>query len=788
MDKEILYSNEDEIIAHADAVLENPDYRDHVLLGEFSVLLKDYKKLYKQNRFLTKRGDRQELRMRQINDELLQTNELLKSVLTQGMLQVREDLLAQVMNLTGELVLTRNQLIGAARDEIWHNRKIEGFFQNLDRVTSSLQERIMQTRMQPLGNVLAALPRIVTEESQRLKKLIRLEIEGSEAELDKRILESLSDILARLIRNACEHGIETPSERSKRGKPETGNIKVRAFRETGHIHILIRDDGAGIDCSAVKKKALSEGLRTREELNRMSEKELMPLFMSCFSAAAGIKNAAEEQGGSVEISSDPGAGTVIHLKLPLTLSIIPCLIVEAGNNERYAIPKISVEELVCLYDEEISNRIVYAGNREVCRLRDCLLPLVRIRDILSGPRRRAEDIRSAPPERDCRSLETAASDKGIGRTFLFAAVKAGNRRFGLVIDRVAGSEEIVVNPMHPKLKTLGIYSGTTVMGDGTVALILDIQGIADYAGAEFVSDSEEMTGEKAQISESPESDVQRVLLFEVGKHEQFAVPLMLIRRVKEISSDRIEAVGTRSYITVDGIPTLILRLDRLLDVSPQPESLSMYLLIPRYAPCPFGILMSHIRNVVSVPLILNTESHKEEGLMGTAIVQGRLTLFPDIWYLLEKAKPARELSRSCPGTGNGKDTDPALLSEKPVRILLVEDSAFFRQLVSRYLESGNRTVVTAENGLKALELMDKTAFDLIVSDIEMPEMDGRTFLRQVRKQERYRHIPALALTALDSEESRARGKEAGFDAYEKKIDRERLIGCVETFLKKRSEV
>jgi len=802
MDKDVLYSNEDEIIEKADAILADESCRDNSLLKEFSILLKDYKKLYKQNRFLTKRGDRQELKMRQINDELLQTNELLKSVMTKGMLQVREYLLAQVMNLTGELVLTRNQLVGAARDETWHNQKIEGFFQNLDRVTSSLQERIMQTRMQPLGNVLATLPRIITEESQRLKKLIRLEIEGSEVELDKSILESLADILARLIRNACEHGIETPSERSKCGKPETGNIKVRAFRETGNINIIVRDDGAGIDRTLIKKKALTEGLCTRDELARMSEKELMSLFMSCFSAAESIKSATEEQGGSAEISSEPGAGTEVYLKLPLTLSIIPCLIVEVGK-ERYAIPKISVEELVCLYDEDAADGIVYAGSaasgsaapqcgtQEVCRLRDRLLPVVRMKEVLEdirtsslvpkprlGNGRIAEDV---PKQGLGNKIESSLvpkpqlGNKRNCRVLLFAVVKSGNRRFGLVIDRVTGSEEIVVNPMHPKLKSLGIYSGTTVMGDGTVALILDIQGIADHAGVESVSENE--VSVTRYVSESAGSDVQRVLLFKVGEHEQFAVPLLLIRRVKEIFTDRIAAVGSRFYITVDGIPTLILRLDRLLDVSALPEKKTMYLLIPRYAPCPFGILMSHIGNVVSVPLILDTDSLREEGLMGTAVVQDRLTLFPDIWYLLEKAAPDRPEKQK---------TD--ISSEKPVCILLVEDSAFFRQLVKRWLESGNRKVITAENGLKALELMDKTAFDLIVSDIEMPEMDGRTFIRQVRMQEKYRHIPALALTALDFEESRFLGKDAGFDAYQKKIDRERLIWCVENLLKKRSEV
>jgi len=696
--------------------------------------------------------------------------------------RIKVELLNLLMTLAGELVLVRNQHLLTVDDLDPSSRSIS---QRMDMVTTQLQEAIMRTRMQPVGNLFSKLPRIVRDVSKKVGKDIRLYTSGDEVELDKTILESLSDPLTHIIRNACDHGIEMPEERYKLGKPETGTVNVHAFHEAGQINIVIRDDGKGIDPRVIRKEAVRRGLKTDAEVKRMSEREILSLIMTPgFSTSEKateisgrgvgmdvVKSSVEQQGGSVEMTSERGEGTVIHLRLPLTLAIIPCLIVEIGE-ERYAIPKVSVDELVCLYDDEIFTGIEYAGVQEVCRLRDALLPVVRMKEILSRPETFTEETRAEITEKYSQ-MAKAALEKGerIRQSLLFAVVKIGMQRFGLVVDRVMGSEEIVVNPIHPKLKSLDIYSGVTIMGDGTVALILDIHGIAIHTGVEFISDTEKSV-KKGMISD--ESDTQRVLIFKNGPQERFAVPLAMIRRVQDILIHDIEIVGSKEYITIDSVSTLILRLDRLIDVSRCAQKDEMYLLLPRHTSRPFGILMSHLIDVISVPLMLDEESHVEDGILGTAIVQDRMTLFPDIYRLFEKTDIRWETRHISEVSGASE------VSKQ--RILLVEDAVFFRRLVKGYLGSAY-DVETAENGMKALEILESgKTFDLIVSDIEMPEMDGWTFLKQVRSDERHRDTPAVALTTLDSPEDRARMERIGFNAYEKKIDRERLLMVVTELL------
>ncbi len=771
MSRPSLQTDEENALEEAQAILANKAHKDNELFKAFSSLTKSYKKLHKQHRFLMKRSDKQELEMRRINEELIQTNKLLKSAVTEGTMQVREDLLTEVMNLTSELVLTRNQLIEGFRDALHLDGKTSGFLQNLDMVTSSLQERIMQTRMQPVGNVFATLPNIITTESQRLRKFIRLETEGADVELDKRILDSLPTPLASLVRNACDHGIEPPSERYESGKPEIGVICVSAFYESGQVNILIQDDGRGIDESSVKQKALKEGVKTRAALEGMSEKDIPSLItMPGFSPTMDrVMSGLEQQGGSVDISSMKDRGVTIRLKLPLTLSIIPCLMVRIGA-EKYAIPKAGVDELVCLYDDEIFTRIEYAGLEEICRLRNMLVPMVRMKEVLAKPEKFMEETRSEIVETYSRLAKTGLMEtSGIRRqSLLFAVVKNDNKRFGIVVDQVLGSEEIVVSPMHPKLKSLGIYSGATIMGDGTIALVLDIQGIASHTGVEVIA-ADEKESEKNISSDG--TDTQRVLVFKSGVKERFAVPLLLIRRVEEISPDRMERVGDKEYIPINGVPTLLLRMDRLLDVSPCDEREEVYLLLPRHKSRPFGILISRLIDVFPAPLTLNEKSHTEDGILGSGIIQDRMTLFPDVYRLLEKADPDARIM------GNERP------EESVCRILLVEDSLFFRGLVKGYLESENYSIVTAEHGENALEILEEATVDLIVSDIEMPEMDGWAFIQAIRANERHRHVPAIALTALDSSEHREKAEKLGFDAYEKKIDRERLLARVSELLK-----
>lgn len=693
-------------------------------------------------------------------------------------IRVKVDILDRLMELAGELVLVRNQQMLFMEKSTSAVRSIS---QRLNIVTTELQETIMRTRMQPLGNIFSKLPRVVRDLSSKLNKKIEIILSGSDVELDKTILETLTDPLIHLIRNACDHGIESPAQRKLSKKPETGTIHVEAYHEAGQINIRIRDDGKGIDPEVIKLTAIEKGIKTKEELAHMDQKGIISLvFLPGFSTAQEVSqvsgrgvgldvvaSAVEHLGGSVEIDTNVGQGTCIHLRLPLTLAIIPCLIFTCGAH-RYAIPQVNVVELVCLYDDQVYSKIEIADDQEVFRLRDQLLPMVRLAEILNRPIPFSKQTRRTIANLyHQQGLEYLKSGKASGMSLYFAVVKYGSKRFGLIVDAVIGVEEIVVKAMHPCLKSISIYSGATVMGDGRVALIMDVEGIAKHADVVFSS-----LNVSTDEHHRKKQDTQPVLLFKISTNEQFAVTLPLIRRIERIDTRSIENIAEKKYVTIDGTPTLILYLDEILNVSKYSETPQPFLLLPKYIKRPFGILMSTIVDIAEAPMQLNVNSYMADGLLGTAIVRGQMTLFLDIYRLIELAEPQWFAERK-------KFAPPP---EAKKRILLVEDASFFLQLVKGYLEADQYIVITAENGSEALQLMEKTHIDLIVSDLEMPVLDGWQFLKRVREDNRWRHIPAVALTALDTEEDRLAAKEAGFDAYEIKLDREQLLTTISNII------
>ncbi len=689
------------------------------------------------------------------------------------------ELVDRLMMLAGELVLVRNQhqqLSEQAEDP--QQRSIA---QRLNVVTSDLQEAIMLTRMQPVGNLFGKFPRIVRDLGRKLEKKIEIEIVGSEVELDKTILENLSDPLTHLIRNCCDHGLEPPSDRAALDKPTTGRIDLRAYHEGGQINIMIRDDGRGIDPERVKAKALENNLRTRDEIEAMSEKEVVSMILlPGFSTATQVtdvsgrgvgmdvvKSSIEKLGGSMEIDSTVGQGTTILLRLPLTLAIISCLIVKVGE-ERFAIPQVNLEEVVALYDEEEQGEIELAHDQEVYRLRDKLLPLVRLDEVLNrdkplGDVDRAEIVRRYHGTE--RTPETTTK-----REIVFAVVKVGGERMGLIVDDILGTEEIVVKPLHRVLRRLVCFSGGTIMGDGRVALILDMEGLARHAGVSFDKAGD---GDLAGKYHGGDEETQTVLLFRYGPKELFAVALPMVRRIETITVDQIEQIGEQEFITIDGVSTFVLRLDRVLTVSACSEQKEMFLLLPRHIKRPIGLLMSEIIDSEETSIHLNRESYLQDGLLGTAILREHMTLFPDMYRLLEKADPEWGAQH--------KRTDPNVRK----RVLLVEDTAFFRQLVKGYLERGGFEVETAENGREGLQALEAHAFDLIVSDLQMPLMDGFAFAQAVRQRADSQDLPLVALTALSSDEDRARAFQCGFQGYETKLDRERFLDALNEIMETR---
>lgn len=716
-------------------------------------------------------------------------------------IRVKVSLLNHLMSLAGEMVLVRNQQLQLVdqSDSAMRNNT-----QKLDMVTSELQECVMKTRMQPVGILFNKFNRIVRDLGNKLGKNINLVIVGGDVELDKSILEALSDPLTHMIRNACDHGIEAPNIRKANNKPENGQIDIRAWHEGGQVHIEVRDNGKGINPEYIKTKVVEKGLRSEQDLVSLSQKEILNLILlPGFTTAEQVSDVSgrgvgmdvvtsniEKIGGTLDLDSVTGKGSAVRLQLPLTLAIIPCLIIRVQEHY-YAIPQINLEELVTLYNQEVDEKIENARGREVFRLRDQLLPMLRLGEILSqNDPYTDEDLaaisikyrekqKQAYQEFIEKKENSKWGDEKLRQSLTFAVLKVGSTKYGLIVDEVIGTEEIVVKSMHPYLKDLNCYAGATVMGDGRVSLILDVLGVAQHGNATMDNTKEQVDELK---SEETSDATQSILLFKYGRKELFAVSLNMISRIEKIEKSMIEEVGDKEFIAIDEVSTQILRLDHLLNVSEFNESNETYLLLPKMANKPFGILISKIEDSLDCIVDLNTESYIEPGLLGTSLINEKMTLFLDTYQLIELANP--ELKKQL---GNGS-TSAIYSSEKEQglngskKVLLVEDVMFFRTLVKGYLKSEGYEVITAENGKVALDEFKKQDFDLIVSDIEMPVMDGFEFMSAVRNILNNTTVPALALTALDSDKDIKKIQAAGFNVYEAKIDREKLISTISELL------
>ena len=467
-----------------------------------------------------------------------------------------------LMNLAGEMVLGRNQLLQTI--STGEQAGLDAVAARINQVTAELQDAIMQTRMQPIGNVFNRFTRVVRDLSNKLGKQCRLDIEGKDVEVDKTIIEAIGDPLTHLVRNLVDHGMNTPDVRVAQGKPAQGLIQLRALHQSGKVRIEIRDDGAGIDAEKLKRKAIEKGLLTPEAAREMNHREALRLiFHPGFSTADQLSDVSgrgvgmdvvrtniEQIGGTVDVDSKVGVGTQIYITLPLTLAIIPSLIVQS-DGDRYAVPQVNIAELVRVRPSERASRIARVKSAEVLRLRGSLLPLVRLRDALSLGRSNpdtADPSESQPPrdsDRDAQSIspsdpqETAAcQDEAVN----IIVVDAGQQRYGLVVDELFESEEIVVKPLGRRLKDCPTLSGATILGDGRVALILDVTGIAIHSELRSVPDVNRNEAAES-LTEPGSAESHSLLLFTNHPEERFAVSMGAVARIERIRADQIDSVG-----------------------------------------------------------------------------------------------------------------------------------------------------------------------------------------------------------------------------------------------------
>ena len=672
-------------------------------------------------------------------------------------IRVNVDTLEHLMTMVSELVLTRNQLLEIARRNEDTEFKVP--LQRLSNVTAELQEGVMKTRMQPIGNAWQKLPRIVRDLATELGKQIELEMHGADTELDRQVLDLIKDPLTHMVRNSADHGLETPAERAASGKAEQGTIRLSAYHEGGHIIICIADNGRGLNTERIKAKAVANGLVTEAELEKMTEAQIHKfIFEPGFSTAAAVTSVSgrgvgmdvvrtniDQIGGTIDIKSVAGEGSSVTIKIPLTLAIVSALIVEAGG-DRFAIPQLAVVELVRARANS-EHRIERIKDTAVLRLRNKLLPLMHLKKLL-----KIDDGSSTDPENG-----------------FIVVTQVGNQTFGIVVDCVFHTEEIVVKPMSTKLRHIDMFSGNTILGDGAVIMIIDPNGIAKALGAAG-SASQAVADEHAAHHAVGGEQLTSLLVFRAGTAQPKAVPLALVTRLEEIAADKIEISNGRYMVQYrDQLMPLV----QMEGVSVQTSG-SQPILVFADETRAMGLVVDEIIDIVEERLHIQVSGAKD-GILGSAVIKGQATEVIDVGHFLPMAFADWFIRKEMATEAQTQS------------VLLVDDSPFFRNMLAPVLKSAGYKVRTAASAIEGLAtLRSGHTFDIVVTDIEMPEMNGFEFAEAIRSDQNLNQLPVIAVSSLVSPAAIERGRQAGLYDYIAKFDRPGLIAALKEQIEERA--
>jgi two-component system chemotaxis sensor kinase CheA len=642
-----------------------------------------------------------------------------------------------------------------------------------------------------------------------LHKDILLEISGKDVALDRTLLESLSDPLTHMVRNSVDHGVEPPEDRVRAGKPRQGNIGIDARHEAGQVVVEIVDDGKGIDPERIAKVALSKGLITAEKLEGMSAKDkIFLIFLPGLSTNTQVsdisgrgvgmdvvKTNLDRLGGKVEITSIIGKGTTFRIKLPLTLAIIPSLIVSV-ENERFAIPQINVEEMRRVLPGHAKTRIEIVGDAEVLVLRDRLIPLVRFADVLGlvptyvdpvegrrevDRRTRLADRRSPriPPAENDPSSSAAPYPRKPGDrrhhegALEIVVVTTGSQTYGLVVGGFHDTEEIVVKPLGSHLKGLEEYAGATILGDGSVALILDVAGLAAKANLDALG---RVTRTREQTEQDFSDESHSLVLFHNSPNVLCGIPLDTVTRIEHVTPKQVETIGGRRTMQYQGGLLPLVTLSDAAKVEPIGDCKDLAVMLANVRGHNVGLLGAMPVDVVDTAAQIDQTTHRQKGVAGSTIIQKQTALIVDLYELVDASWPEWAAQQSI--------EKPRAASAKDSAVLLAEDSDFFRTQIQKFLEEDGYPVLAAADGEAAWELLLKNLAKVraVVTDIEMPRLDGLGLARRIRGDPRTAHLPIIALTSLAGEDDIARGKAAGIDDYQTKLDRDRLQERLRAYL------
>jgi len=676
-------------------------------------------------------------------------------------IRVDVGLLNKLMNLVGELVLARNQLV---QETAALNPTLLKTSQRLNLITSELQEGVMKTRMQPIGVVWNKLPRVVRDLAAKCGKTVQIEMQGAGTELDKTIIEAIKDPLTHIVRNSCDHGVELPDVRIAKGKSPEGMLLLRAYHEGGVVNIEISDDGAGINCAVVKRKAVEKGLIRAEQAAQMSDRDARHLiFMPGFSTAAQVtsisgrgvgmdvvKTNIEKIGGSVDVLDREPCGTTIRIKIPLTLAIIPGLVVsldpdtgKSGREQRFVVPQANLLELVRLEAERDLQLIKNLHGTVIFHHRGSLLPLVYLSKVLGKPvPARRQDVVN------------------------IVVVQAENCQMGLVVDHIRDTQEIVVKPLGRQLKSLTCYVGATIMGDGHPALILDVAGLARLAG---LGGQARHTIEKPPAAVQAPQETQMLLLFRAGSFDRLAVPLSLVARLEEIVTSKIERAAGRSVLHYRGNILPLVCLSSVLEPHRESASLSgdtAQVIVFTDGARRAGVVVDQIVDIVNEAITVRRSS-PAPGLLGSAVIGGKITDLLDLYAVVERSGENWLTSSTPAGTHN---------------LLLLDPSLPSRDMISEYLSAFGYEVISASSITDALPRMRKVPIDLVITTVESRGDGGQETLRALRRDKQFERTPVLALLEHE-DQMRQHSGGLTFDAQLVRSDRGQLLESVATLVR-----
>lgn len=680
-------------------------------------------------------------------------------------IRVKISLLDQLMESVGELVLARNQLIQSARQGNTSEASYRNSIQRINHITSELQENILQTRMQPMSNVWSAYPRMIRDLSRELGKKIRLDMIGENTEIDRHLVEAIKDPLTHMIRNSVDHGIEVPADRAAAGKDEEGVVTLQAYNQAGNVVIIISDDGKGLSANKIRNKCIEKGLMTEDTAKTLSDQQIYQyIFAPGFSTAEKVtavsgrgvgmdvvKTNISKIGGHIELKSKEGEGSQFIIKIPLTLAIMPVILMSIGTN-KYAFPLANVYELIKI-NANSEYKMEYLNEAPILKIRGQVVPLIIMDELLNGYSLRHETLHKK----------------------LFVVIcNVGEQTFGIVVDRIHDIEEIVVKPNSSAMSSIQVYGGCTILGDGSVIMIFDpqvllstVQKTTDSSVSQYNSKS--ILHEDAAHDDSITSQLLLIQTSEDINSEK-AIPMEFINRIEELETSKIELVSGDYVIQYR---ESLMRLASFEEGFNFMEKEVVETVVFSNNGENFGLVVQEVIDIVDHVFdgkILKSHNPK---YLSTVVINEKSTEVIDVNHFFQKNLVA-------PLT-----TDSVLLHGKATHemayggghVLLVDDSAFFRKFIPPVISSAGYTVSVVDSVEKAKEML-KASGDIsaVITDLQMPGLTGTDLAEFMRANEKYKDLPIIALSAFNEEEVESKGQKLeDFDAFIPKTHQGKIV-------------